>query len=140
VGPLSGEEADRYVAEMVRQAVLVGLQTGDIPATEAANHAFIESCTPDLLVTRSALEAVDTVLHPPLSAWRRPFWWVAGQAAISLMPDDALALLGMRRNRRAEAAVRPLVQQGAAFGRRRMRPPPVLVQARRRTEAAGLRF
>jgi len=140
VRPLSAEDGDRYVAEMVRQAVLVGLEAAEVPATEAANGAFIDSLRPELMVTRTALEAVDTVLHPPLSAWRRPFWWVAGQAAISLMPDHSLALLGMRRAALAEAAVRPIVRRGAALGRRRMRPPPVLVQARRRTEAAGLRF
>jgi hypothetical protein len=65
---------------------------------------------------------------------------VAGQAAISLMPDDAMRLLGMRRSPAAEAAVRPLVRHGSALSRRRLRPPPVLLQARRRTEAAGLRF
>jgi hypothetical protein len=83
---------------------------------------------------------VDTVLHPPLSPRRRPFWWVAGQAAISLMPEHAVELLGIRRRPLAEALVRPLVRSGSALGRRRLRPPPVLVQARERTEAAGLRF
>jgi uncharacterized protein (DUF2236 family) len=140
VGPLSEAEGDRYVAEMVRQATLVGLGEDEVPATEAGNRAFIASCGPDLMVTQGALEAVDTVLHPPLPAWRRPFWWVAGQAAISLMPDDALRLLGIRRRRVAGALVRPLIRGGSTLGRRRLRPPPVLVQARERTEAAGLRF
>jgi uncharacterized protein (DUF2236 family) len=140
VRPHSAADGDRYVAEMVRQALLVGLTTGQVPDTEAGNRRFIESMRPELRVSRPALEAVDTVLHPPLPAWRRPFWWVAGQAAISLMPDDALRLLGLRRRPRAERAVRPLVRRGAALSRRTLRPPPVLVQARRRTEAAGLRF
>ncbi|HYW27332.1 MAG TPA: oxygenase MpaB family protein [Terriglobales bacterium] len=140
VGPLDEVAGDRYVAEMVRQAVLVGLRDEDVPATEADNLAFIESCRPDLQVTRAALEAVDTVLHPPLPAARRPFWWVAGQAAISLMPEDALRLLGIRRNHAAEALVRPLIRSLSRLARRRMRPPPVLIQARERTEAAGLRF
>ena len=140
VGPLGEPDGDRYVAEMVRQATLVGLPADDVPATESGNRAFIDSLRPDLQVTRGALEAVDTVLHPPLPASRRPFWWVAGQASISIMPDDALAMLGIRRQPLAEALVRPLVRSGGALGRRRMKPPPVLVQARERTEAAGLRF
>jgi uncharacterized protein (DUF2236 family) len=140
VGPLSEAEADRYVAEMVRQAALVGLREDEVPATDAGNQAFIDSCRPDLLVTRAAREAVDTVLHPPLPPARRPFWWVAGQAAVSLLPDDAAELLGIHRNRVAEALVRPLIRSGSTLSRRRMRPPPVLVQARERTEAAGLRF
>ena len=133
VEPLSAADADRYVAEMVRQAELVGLRPEQVPASEESNQRFIDGCRPHLLVTRPALEAVDTVLHPPLAPWRRPFWWVAGQAAISLMPDFALELLGMTRNPIAEAAVRPLVCRGAAFGRRHLRPPPVIVQAQRRT-------
>jgi uncharacterized protein (DUF2236 family) len=140
VAALSAAEGDRYVAEMVRQAALVGLREDEVPATEAGNRAFIESRRPDLQVTRSALEAVDTVLHPPLPRARRPFWWVAGQAAISLMPDDAVEMLGIRRNRAAEAVVRPLIRSGSTLGRRRLRPPPVLIQARERNEAAGLRF
>lgn len=140
VEPLSEAEADRYVAEMVRQAALVGLREDEVPATEAGNRAFIESCRPDLMVTQGALEAVDTVLHPPLPAWRRPFWWLAGQAAISLMPEYAVRLLGLRRRPVAEALVRPMIRGGSNLGRRRLRPPPVLVQARERTEAAGLRF
>jgi uncharacterized protein (DUF2236 family) len=140
VGPLSEADGDRYVAEMVRQAELVGLGDHEVPPTEAGNERFIDSLRPELMVTRPALEAVDTVLHPPLPAWRRPFWWVAGQAAISIMPDHALELLGMRRAPAAEAAVRPLVRRGAAFSRRALRPPPVLVQARRRAAAARVRF
>ena len=140
VMPLAEAEADRYVAEMVRQAELVGLEAGEVPATEAGNREFIESLRPQLMLTQPALHAVDTVLHPPLPVWRRPFWWVAGQAAISLMPDDAMAMLGMGRHPAAEAVVRPLVRHGAAFSRRTLRPPPVLVQARQRAEAAGVRF
>jgi len=140
VGPLRAAEADRYVGEMVRQAALVGLSPAEVPATEAANRTFIDSCRPDLLVTRAALEAVDTVLHPPLARWRQPFWWVAGQAAISIMPDEALTMLGIHRSAAAEAAVGPLVRHGASLGRRRLRPPPVLMQARQRAEAAGLPF
>jgi uncharacterized protein (DUF2236 family) len=136
VQPLDGVEGDRYVAEMVRQAVLVGLRADQVPATEAANGRFLDSCRPDLLATSAALEAVDTVLHPPMPAWRRPLWWLVAGAAVSLLPDHALGLLGMRRAPAVEAVVRPLVRPGSALRPR----PPVLHQARRRAEAAGLRF
>ena len=140
VGPLTPEDGDHYVAELVRQATLVGLKEEDVPATEAGNRDFIASCRPDLLVTRSALEAVDTVLHPPLRPSQRPFWWVAGHAGISLMPDYALELLDMRRTPLAEVVVAPFVRHGGRLGRRFMRPPPVLLQARRRAREAGLAF
>jgi uncharacterized protein (DUF2236 family) len=140
VRPLTAAEADRYVTEMVRQAALVGLDAGSVPATEAGNARLIASLEPELMVTRTALEAVDTVLHPPLPAWRRPFWWVTGQAAISLMPDPALELLGIRRRPVAEAMVRPLVGRGAHLSRQAGRRPAVMIEARRRTEAAGLEW
>jgi len=140
VGPLSSVDGDRYVAEMVRQATLVGLREEEVPDTEAGNRAFIASCGPNLQVTRGALEAVDTVLHPPLPLVRRPFWWVAGQAAVSLMPEHALELLGMRRNPAAEAVVRPLVRGGSAASSRFLRPPAVIRQARRRAAAASRDF
>src|SRR5262249_31768932 len=133
-------DANGYVAEMVRQAVLVGLRAEEVPDTEDANDRLVASFRPELLVTADALQAVDTVLHPPLSRWRRPVWWVAGQAALSLMPASARDRLGRRRGPLAGAAVRPLVRNGPALSRRRLKPPPVLMQARRRTEAAGLRF
>jgi uncharacterized protein (DUF2236 family) len=140
VGPLETGEADRYVAEMVRQAELVGLEAGRVPATEAGNQRFVDSCRPLLVATRHSLEALDTVLHPPLPPWRRPYWWVAGQATISLLPDHAVELYGIRRNRAAEAAVRPLVSSGSGLARRLGRPPKVLEEARRRAEAAGRPF
>lgn len=140
VGPLDPADGDRYVAEMVRQAELVGLRPERVPATERGIQAFIDRCRPMLMVTRHALEAVDTVLNPPLSRWQRPIWWAAGQAAISLMPDHAIELYGMRRSPTAEAAVRPLVTGGSRLSQRLLPPPPVLRQARERSLAAGYEF
>ncbi|MGI8564476.1 MAG: oxygenase MpaB family protein [Candidatus Dormibacter sp.] len=139
VRPLSAGEADGYVAEMVRQAELVGLKAGAVPASEAANLAFLDSSAHLLQVTRPAREAVDTVLHPPLPVFLRPVWAVAGQAAISILPEGALQLYGMRRPRLAAAAVRPLVGGGAWFAGRFLKPPPVLRQARARAAAGGRR-
>jgi uncharacterized protein (DUF2236 family) len=137
VGPLTADEADRYVGEMVRQAELVGLSPPQVPATEAGNHAFIESLRSELVATKHSFEALDTVLHPPLPPWRRPVWWVAGQATVSVLPDHAVELYGIKRNPAAEAAVRPLVSSGSTFARRFLRPPHVLQEARRRANAAG---
>jgi len=137
VAPLGTAVKDGYIAEMVRQAELVGLRAEDVPATWAGNYRFIESQRPMLQTTRTALEALDTVLHPPLPPWRRPVWWVAGQATVSVLPDHAVELYGIKRNPAAEAAVRPLVSSGSTFARRFLRPPHVLREARRRAAAAG---
>jgi uncharacterized protein (DUF2236 family) len=139
VRPLDQDHGDRYVAEMVRQAQLVGLKAEQVPPTERGNSEFIRSCRPMLRVTPTALEAVDTVLHPPLEAWKRPVWWVVGQAAVSLLPDHARELYGLRR-RWPDQAVRRIVRTGAQAARGRREPPPVLQHARQRSQAAGYRW
>ena len=139
VKPLAQDEADRYVSEMIRQAELVGLKAGEVPPTERENSRFIESCRPMLQVSRHALEAVDTVLRPPLATWKRPFWWVVGQASVSLLPDYARQLYGLPR-RWSERAVRPMVRRGALAARRRLEPPAVPQHARERALAAGYRW
>jgi uncharacterized protein (DUF2236 family) len=139
VRSLGQGDADRYVAEMVRQAELVGLRPEQVPATERGNSEFIRSCRPTLQVTRASLEAVDTVLSPPLAAWKRPFWWVVGQAAVTLLPDYARELYGLTR-RWSDGAIRRIVRPGALAVRRRRDPPPVLQHARERALAAGYRW
>ena len=137
VGPLDAGEADRFVAELVRQAQLVGLSADDVPATEMANQRLVDSYRPVLTLTRTALEAVDTVLHPPLPAWGRPFWWLAGQAAISLLPDHALSMLGLRRSPAAEAVAHSLLRCVGTLSRPTLLPSPVVRQAYRRAAEAG---
>ena len=130
VGPLATAQQDAYVAEMVRQAELVGLHRDDVPATVAANSEFIASCRPILQVTQASRDALETVLRPPLPPHRRPGWWVAGRAAISLLPDHALELYGIRKLPAVSAAVRPLVAGGSQLAARFLPPPPVLAAAR----------
>lgn len=137
VGPLTQPRADAYVAEMVRQAALVGLRAEDVPSDERANAAFIEEQVPDLVKTSRSEQAMDTFLHPPLTPLRRPYWWVATTAALELLPDYALTLYGLRRPALAAAAVRPLVLGGSRFIRSFLPGPPVLRQARLIAEAAG---
>ena len=140
VRPLEQALRDRYVAEMVRQAALVGLRAEEVPASWAANFRFIESQRPMLQRTQTAMEALDTVLNPPLPAHRRPGWWALGQCAISLLPDHAVEMYGLRRNSAAEKALRPLVAAGARLSARLLPPPPVMLEAKRRARDAGERF
>jgi len=137
VAPLGTSVKDGYIGEMVRQAELVGLRAEDVPATWAQNFRFIESQRPMLQTTQTSLEALDTVLNPPLPVHRRPGWWALGQCAISLLPDHAVELYGLRRNSAAESALRPFVAAGAKLSARLLPPPPVLLEARRKARAAG---
>jgi uncharacterized protein (DUF2236 family) len=137
VAPLSTSLKDGYVREMVRQAELVGLRPEDVPATWAQNHRFIESQRPMLQATRTALEALDTVLNPPLPVHRRPGWWALGQCAVSLLPGYAVELYTIRRNSAAETALRPFVAAGAKLSARLLAPHPVVLEAKRKARAAG---
>lgn len=137
---LTGVERDRYVAEMVRQARLVGLAPASVPNTWEANAAFIESLRDRLQTTPGSDAALETVLRPPLAFWRRPFWWLLGQSALALMPDYALELYGVQPARLAPSAMRPLIRYGSVLVRRHTKPPPVLRAARRRTAEARLEF
>jgi uncharacterized protein (DUF2236 family) len=125
---------------MVRQAELVGLRAEDVPDSWAGNFRFIQSQQPMLQGTRTAMEALDTVLNPPLPVHRRPGWWALGQCAISLLPEYAVEMYGLRRNSAAEAVLRPLVAAGAKLSARLLPPHPVLLEARRRAQAAGEEF
>jgi uncharacterized protein (DUF2236 family) len=140
VAPLSVAERDAYVSEMVRQAELVGLRAADVPSTFVATSEFIASLRPQLRMTPGADAAIDTVLHPPLPAWRRPFWWLLGQSALSLMPDWALAIYGVRPVRGVAPAFRPFITFGSAMVRRHSGPPPVMLAAAQRAAAAGRSF
>lgn len=135
VQPLSRTDADRYVAEMVRQAELVGLAAAAVPSTRADNAAFIARCEPILQLTGTAKEAMETFLHPPLPAHRRPWWWMTTRAAIAILPPLAVKLYGLRRLPVADAALRPLVREASRWTKRHGQPPPVLREARERERA-----
>ena len=137
VAPVPRRRADDYVAEMVRQAQLVGLQAEDVPSDQAANSAFIRDQVPDLIRTDRSREAMDTFLHPPMTALRRPYWWVATTAALAILPDYALSLYEMERPNIGGVVVQPVVQGGSKFIRKFLPGPPVLQQARRIARAAG---
>jgi uncharacterized protein (DUF2236 family) len=137
VGGLSRLDADRYVAEMVRQAELVGLRAGDVPGNAAGNSAFIEGQRPMLQLTRPAQEALETVIHPPLPAHRRPYWWTASNAALALLPRWALDLYGLPRRPLLGFALRPFVAVASRVMSRTGKPPPALAEARRMARAAG---
>ncbi len=129
VRPLGPGEADAYVGEMVRQAELVGLRADEVPATRVANADFIGSCQPMLQLTRTAEEAMDTFLHPPLPAVRRPGWWISTSAALSILPHHALALYGRPRRRLLGAALAPAVRVAAAQAKRFGNPPELIREA-----------
>lgn len=116
--PLSPADADRYVD----QAAWAGEQLGviDPPRTAADLHAVVESYRGELALTESAKDAADFLLRePPLPVAARPGYWMLAAGAITLLPDYARDLLGLRPGGPASGvvdalALRPLGRAGTA--------------------------
>ncbi|MFL5893650.1 MAG: oxygenase MpaB family protein [Thermoleophilaceae bacterium] len=113
---LSPEEQDRYMAEGVRIATLVGTPADLVPASTSQLHDYFEQVTPQLCVSNEAREAIGFVVNPPLSRDLLPYWAairVLGQAAVAIVPRRLRRLAGIDRPRALDAAavatVRPLV-------------------------------
>jgi uncharacterized protein (DUF2236 family) len=91
---LDGAEADRYVAEMVSFAEMVGVPKEQVPASVLALSKYIESVGL-LQATPAAREAIDVVLHPPdLHEELRELWHDLGQVAIGTLPRWARSIYG----------------------------------------------
>jgi uncharacterized protein (DUF2236 family) len=91
---LEDGEADRYVAEMVRFAEIVGVPAERVPSSATALRVFIDSV--DLRrATPAAREAIAAVLDPPdLDGDLRELWADLGQVAVGTLPDWARAMYG----------------------------------------------
>jgi len=104
---LSAEEEDRYVAEGVRIAALVGTPAELVPDSVEAMRGYFASVRPQLCVSAPAREAIDFVLRPPLTrellAVQAPLR-VFANAAVALVPSDLRRLAGIDRPRALDAA------------------------------------
>lgn len=96
---LTGAEADRFLAEQVRAAQLVGLH--DVPTDRAALIQYFEQVRPGLRVSPVARRAALRLAVPPLSLRTelttpaRPAWTVVAGLAFSLLPRWARRLYGL---------------------------------------------
>jgi len=91
---LDAADADRYVAEMVRFAELVGVPAEQVPAGVAALEEYMESVEP-LRATPAALHAISVVVDPPgLGDDMRELWHDIGQVAIGTLPGWARSMYG----------------------------------------------
>src|SRR5689334_314754 len=86
--------ADRYVAEMVRFAEIVGVPREDVPVTAGALHAYIESVELRQ-ATAAAKDAIGIVIDPPdLDPDTRELWRELAQVAIGTLPAWAREMYG----------------------------------------------
>jgi uncharacterized protein (DUF2236 family) len=107
-GPaLSREEEDRYIAEGVTIAALVGTPAELVPASVEQMRAYFASVRPGLCVSAPARDAIDFVLRPPLTRELLPVQAplrVFAAAAVALVPRDLRRLAGIDRPRALDAA------------------------------------
>jgi uncharacterized protein (DUF2236 family) len=93
--PLSPADADRYVAEMVVAAELVGVPAGLTPATRAALRTYLTSVQPQLMRTPAAAESMAYLLDPPgLDEEIAEIWQDIREATVMSLPDWARDLYG----------------------------------------------
>jgi uncharacterized protein (DUF2236 family) len=91
---LDAAGADRYVAEMVRFAEIVGVPAQNVPTTAAALREYIESVELRQ-ATPAARDAIGVVMDPPdLDADMRDLWHDLAQVAVGTLPDWAREMYG----------------------------------------------
>jgi uncharacterized protein (DUF2236 family) len=93
--PLSQQDSDRYVAEMVVAAELVGVPPGLVPSSAAELDRYIESVRPELRCTPAARESMAYLLDPPgLDEDIAEIWQEIRYATIAALPGWAREMYG----------------------------------------------
>ena len=135
---LTAQEADRYVAEMVPFAVIVGVPPELVPTSAQALRTYIESVGLRQL-TPAARDAIGVVLDPPgLSPDLRELWHDLGQVAIGTLPDWAREMYGFARPP-AESMEREAVRQLIGAVDLMFESMPGVLEARERIELRSRR-
>jgi uncharacterized protein (DUF2236 family) len=92
---LSAADGDRYVAEMVAAAELIGIPRELVPASEAALAGYLASVRPTLQATPAARESMSYLLEPPgLDPDVAEIWQDVREGTIASLPDWARDLYG----------------------------------------------
>jgi uncharacterized protein (DUF2236 family) len=92
---LSAADSDRYVAEMVAAAELVGVPRPLVPSSVPALDLYIASVRPSLRSTPAAAESMARLLDPPgLDQDTAEIWQDVRDAAIAALPRWARQLYG----------------------------------------------
>jgi uncharacterized protein (DUF2236 family) len=95
--PLSAADADRYVAEMVVAAELVGVPRAMVPDTAAQLAGYIKSMRPELACTPAASESTAFLLDPPgLDEDVAEIWQDIRCGVIASLPGWACDMYGLR--------------------------------------------
>jgi uncharacterized protein (DUF2236 family) len=136
-GRLSRTESDRYVAEMVSAAELVGLARADVPHDLAGLRNYLGRATARLQPTPEAKRGFKVVMSPPLPPLVRPLWAIPATAAVAILPARARRLYGIPWLPLTGAAVRPTTFALCRAMNVLLPGPPILRDARERAASAA---
>jgi uncharacterized protein (DUF2236 family) len=91
---LDAADADRYVADMVRFAEIIGVPAARVPASVSAMRQYLASVELRR-ITPAAADAIAIVLDPPgLDTLTRELWHELGQVAVGTLPAWARSMYG----------------------------------------------
>lgn len=99
--PLTDDDADRYVAEQVTAAELVGLDRAQVPASAAELAGYFDRMRPSLALTAASRDAYRLIVLPPMPPWVRfltpaqPAWGGLAALAVALLPQWARRLYSL---------------------------------------------
>jgi uncharacterized protein (DUF2236 family) len=129
-GRLSRAERDRYLAEQVAAAELIGIPRALVPASVAAYRDFFAARLPQLCSSANAAETIAFVRRPSLpgSRWRNlaltPAMRTLGQAATALVPRTLRPMSGLPpRGSRDLPAAAAVILASQALMATRLIPP-----------------
>jgi uncharacterized protein (DUF2236 family) len=104
---LTRTQEDRYFAENVAVAELLGTPAEAVPASVEEVRAYFARVRPSLCVSAPAREAIMFVAAPPLTPQLAPYWVplrILGRAAVALVPRDLRRLAGLEAGAAGNAA------------------------------------
>ncbi len=123
VGDLGPQEEDRFLAEGVKVATLVGTPAEMVPSSVEEARVYFEDVKPCLCVTEGAAEAIAFVTGRRLpksfqQAAVLPGTRLLGTAAIATIPRDLRRLMGIDRPAAIDAAEIAAVRATLPLGQR----------------------
>jgi uncharacterized protein (DUF2236 family) len=93
--PLPAPDADRYVAEMVAAAELVGVPAGQVPASLSDLDSYLTASRPALRRTPAAAESMAYLLDPPgLDEDIAEIWADIREGVVAALPSWAQDMYG----------------------------------------------
>jgi uncharacterized protein (DUF2236 family) len=145
---ITDTEADRYVAEQVTGATLIGVPADEVPASRTQLAAYFERMRPELAVTPAARDACRLIVLPPMKPWVRfltpaqPAWGGLAALSVALLPRWARRMyslpgLGLT-DPAATAALRGFRQAMLRLPQRARRSPIVWGAYERVAQVASL--